>query len=285
MQVITSLEFISPLRQMGQLSSFSSFGDGQLWEAIQRRRQPSPEDDSVGDLRLPEWRIFTAAQATPNTPDFRLRPVAAPPAYSNVIERVVLVERMREVKTLTGFTRIDSPGEGLDVDAQDEISTIAPLSRRSPTWLPAVEVRGEGIFLQFAEARIVEWLRRAAVGERGRAFNQAHVRWCRARGIDVERLQDPGMRYVLLHSFSHALMRQLALESGYAAASISERIYARDPGRARRAHGGHPAVYGCFRQRWHAGRAGAARADRRAGTPHCRRAGKHDLMCIRPNLR
>jgi hypothetical protein len=229
LQAVTSPEVLTAFRAANILNSFSRFSNGELWEAIQRRREPAAEEDSSGDLRLPEWRVFSAVQAAPNTPDFRLRVTDAPPSYRGVLDRVVLVERMREVKTLTGFTRIDSPGEGLDVDAQDEIRTIASLSRRNPTWLPAVEVRGEGIFLQFAEQQIGAWLQRAAVGARGREFSQAHRRWCGARGIDPDRLPDPGMRYVLLHSFSHALMRQLALESGYAAASISERIYARNP--------------------------------------------------------
>jgi len=38
----------------------------------------------------------------------------------------------------------------------------------------------------------------------------------------------PGIRYILLHSFSHLLVRQLARESGYGTASIRERIYARE---------------------------------------------------------
>ncbi len=38
----------------------------------------------------------------------------------------------------------------------------------------------------------------------------------------------PGLRFALIHSFSHALMRQLALQSGYSAASIRERIYCDD---------------------------------------------------------
>ena len=38
-----------------------------------------------------------------------------------------------------------------------------------------------------------------------------------------------GMRYVLLHSFSHILMRALALEAGYTLASLRERIYSRSP--------------------------------------------------------
>jgi hypothetical protein len=39
----------------------------------------------------------------------------------------------------------------------------------------------------------------------------------------------PGDRYVLLHSLSHALIHELALECGYSAASIRERLYAREP--------------------------------------------------------
>src|SRR5205814_4861266 len=34
--------------------------------------------------------------------------------------------------------------------------------------------------------------------------------------------------YVLLHSLSHALIRQFSIECGYGAASLQERIYARD---------------------------------------------------------
>lgn len=40
----------------------------------------------------------------------------------------------------------------------------------------------------------------------------------------------PGMRYIMLHSFSHALMRQFALECGYSQAALRERIYSREPG-------------------------------------------------------
>jgi hypothetical protein len=50
------------------------------------------------------------------------------------------------------------------------------------------------------------------------------------RNIDPPDAGFPGIRYVLLHSFAHAFIRQLALSSGYTAASIRERIYSRDPG-------------------------------------------------------
>ena len=71
-----------------------------------------------------------------------------------------------------------------------------------------------------------QWANRPALREAGSEFLDAHVRWRTARGIEPPEDGFPGIRYVLLHSFSHALLRQLSLECGYAAASIRERIYA-----------------------------------------------------------
>ena len=74
-----------------------------------------------------------------------------------------------------------------------------------------------------------EWAAQKTVRQRDDDFLQSHIRWRKARGIDPPEAQYPGMRYVLLHSFAHMLMRQLALECGYTSASVRERIYARDP--------------------------------------------------------
>jgi hypothetical protein len=137
----------------------------------------------------------------------------------------VLVEKLREVSAGVGFTRITSPGDFAEAAELPEDYRV-PLSRKPPTWAPAVEVRGEGIFLQFAEPAIQSWLQRPAVQKFAQEVFRAHVRWRRAR-----RMADPpagfsGVRYMLLHSFAHALVRQVALECGYTVASIRERIYA-----------------------------------------------------------
>ena len=155
-----------------------------------------------------------------------MREVAAPKMYSIFLERVVLVERLREVRALTGFTRIESPG-----DLADE-PDVAPekrgsLSRHAPDWVPASEVRGEGIFLQFDEGVLSKWLREKATLEREAEFREAHRRWRQSRKIEPANADFPGCRYALLHSFAHALMRQFAIECGYSTASIRERIYAR----------------------------------------------------------
>lgn len=88
------------------------------------------------------------------------------------------------------------------------------------------EVRGEGLFLRFREDRIRAWCKLAV--RRDAELHTAHAAWRRTRGIPSPDAGYPGLRYALIHSISHALIRQLAIESGYSAASIRERIYASD---------------------------------------------------------
>jgi hypothetical protein len=63
--------------------------------------------------------------------------VVSPPAdYTPYFARVVLAERLREVRALIGFTRIDSPAEFGDAPVIDP-GRRSPISRTPPQWLPA----------------------------------------------------------------------------------------------------------------------------------------------------
>ncbi len=106
---------------------------------------------------------------------------------------------------------------------------IAPSSPDSPI-ARLIETRGEGVFLQFKESAIQAWLSRPAVKAQAEVYAESYAANLAARKLDPERQPTLGMRYLLLHSFSHALMRQVTLECGYTAASLSERIYAVDEG-------------------------------------------------------
>jgi hypothetical protein len=163
-----------------------------------------------------------------SSPDFQVSSTNTPSEYGDYIQQVVLVERLREVRALTGFTRLESLSDYLE-DEKLPRDHIMPLSRRHPAWVPASEVRGEGIFIQFREEAIARWQAKTRIREHNENFLRAHVRWRKARNIAEPEANYPDIRYVLLHTFSHALMRRLTLESGYTAASIRERIYAQGP--------------------------------------------------------
>lgn len=222
----TSIQVLEAFRQIGQLKAFVTYSDTEVWDAIEARRAGEDEGHEPQGLRDPEWQVFSNPDPALNGRNFRLREVAVPQGYDGLFERVVLAESLREVRSLVGFTRIESPGDLTDPDDLPE-ETRAPLCRNLPQWLPSIEVHGEGLFIQFSEAAIQGWLNR--VSDLDAEFLEAHKRWRRLRKLDPD-TGYPGMRYVLLHSFSHCLMRQLTLECGYTAASVRERIYSRGSG-------------------------------------------------------
>src|SRR6185295_16722237 len=122
-----------------------------------------------------------------------------------------------------GFTRVEAPERGLTFERE---SRMAPLCSGDPTWLPATEVHGEGIFVTLSEPKVAEWEKRAAVKARSKALEEAYRAWRVARKLN-EKVGFPGIRYAMLHTLSHLLLRELALSCGYNAASIRERVYSR----------------------------------------------------------
>ena len=227
----TTLQVLQAFHAIGQLGAFTQYSLDQVWEAIERKRSTqtiAADPTEQPDLKAPEWNVFSQPDPARNAPDFRLRLVETPPDYADTIAQVVQVERMREVQALVGFTRIDSPSELAESDAE-QFANLVSISRKPPSWVPAVEVRGEALFIRFSEARIQDWLNVPSVKMRELLFHEAHTRWRKTRMIENPEKYFPGLRYVLLHSFAHVLMRQFALECGYTSASIRERIYAREP--------------------------------------------------------
>ncbi len=142
------------------------------------------------------------------------------------IERVVLVHRLREVVALLGFTRFEAISP--DKDGELDYQVIRASLAETPTWLPAVENRGEGIFLSFSAQAIEDWLTKPGVQQRGQRILAGWKVWA----AEHHRAEDdfPGLPYMMLHSLSHLLMTSIALDCGYPASSLRERVYSVDSG-------------------------------------------------------
>lgn len=179
---------------------------------------PADEDFAV---KFPEWNSLTSPLLPFKEQEFEAEAVAVPTGFEDFIESVVLVSRLREVRALVGFSRLES----MDYDSNQ--SRLVPLSEPKQTWVPAVEVRGEGIFIKFKEDVIQAWENRAEVKERDARLHQAHINWRAARQLPPDGY--PGARCAFIHTFAHIMIRELSLACGYNAASIRERIYASKP--------------------------------------------------------
>jgi len=212
-----------------RMPDFSEFKVEDIWKAIEKKKKdPDKKEDDTEDLRYPEWLMFSNPSKSIEAPDFKLTEVEAPKDFEDSFEKTVLVERLREVRALFGFTRIESNGDFTDAAIVDE-ERITRLCRKNPQWLPVSEVRGEGIFIRFKEEKLVEWENLKEVKMLEKLFLDSHSAWRRKRKLEPVEANFHGIRYVLMHSFAHALMRQIALDCGYTAASIRERIYCKRP--------------------------------------------------------
>ena len=217
---------LARVESLRQLKSFMEFEDrlkgfspDEVWAAL-RRQRGEIETDEI-DLRRPEWdALRDSPELTTDRDEFYLEAGEVPEGFEGHVRRVVCARKLLEVRALRGFTRLEPPGGG---SADTLPAKLAPIWREQQSWLPGVQVRGEGIFIEFREEAVAAWETRPAVRARARAMAEKFAEWERQRDIDPSPF--PGARYVLLHSFAHAMVRQLALDCGYSASSVRERIY------------------------------------------------------------
>ena len=218
----------------------TNLSDGDLGGLVAVALAPPPTPDEQEerlrqwdpvDLLVPEWRYLLKDPLGDRheDPDSGLtlsRRDRGPQLRTEII-RVLAVERLRKVNALTGFTRIDAFDRVGDVPKR-----LVPLTReRRPAWTVATEDRGEGVFLQLDESRVASWEQRILDSDVWEAHKLAHRRNFYRRFSETGEEVDPDSRlkpprYWLVHTLAHALIREMAMQCGYSAASLSERLYA-----------------------------------------------------------
>ncbi|WP_026365306.1 DUF1998 domain-containing protein [Promicromonospora sukumoe] len=232
-------------------SPLAAWSDEQLAAAITQAHEPEPtaEEQLVAlgewdpiDLLVPEWNYLQIDPIGPRHEGDALSGLALTkqPVHANLssrgVSRVLSVDRLRKVNAVVGFTRIDEMERANDMPAR-----IVPLTRSGrPTWTVATLDKGEGVYLQLDEGRVTAWEQRVLDARSWRAdavdlweaHRESHERNFANRYSDTAvgdaegRFKPP--RYWLLHTLSHVLIREMAMYSGYSAASLSERVYAWD---------------------------------------------------------
>jgi hypothetical protein len=205
--------------------ALDGFSNEEVWEAIQARRGPGYEDKPVKRVEL-ETLISSNLGDNKGDSVFYARELPKPEwdkPWMQGVERVLLVERLREVAALVGFTRFEAASadaETGDLDAGVRRADIA----RQHEWVPAVENRGEGIFVQFRPSELSKWFAKEAVNQRYARLKAGFALWKKEHAHSGRRLPSP--EYILIHSLSHLLITAISLECGYPASSLMERIYA-----------------------------------------------------------
>jgi hypothetical protein len=215
-------------------------------------------------IKEEEWHAFSDPEPAPRKGDEvefdaqRLN-ISGRPFLRQFFDKIVLVKRLSEVRAQYGFTRINPVEEAMlfsetelikpakahlrEIDDAhwteilDEMTngngdrrgykglvrvdaSGAVLPRDHRNWLPGVKNKGEGVFFVFNKERLSRWEEDPIWADLCKDMLENGAETL----VPIEDF-DMGPRGILIHSFSHMLIKQLSQECGYSMASLKERMY------------------------------------------------------------
>lgn len=227
LQYCESLADVTKERKKQKVSgALEGHSDASVWAEVERRKEGgTPAAKGIREAEF-ETLMQSPDQIGDDRPDgwFYARTIPVPGGGQGAvaaISRIVKVHRLREVIAQVGFTRFESAVP--DVNGELALDVERAALSLSQSWFPAVENRGEGVFIGFRDDKIQEWLDRAPVKARGAQLRAGFDAWVKSREGTPPPF--PGTAYVMLHTLAHLLITGVALDCGYAASSIRERIY------------------------------------------------------------
>lgn len=185
-----------------ELSAIKSLIDKLLAEKDEKQQI------KMSDIMRDEYEVILFPCSEDGNSEFISHQEEVPEEFNHIIDKVIAIDRLTVVTAMVGFSRLKALGYS---DPK-----LCPLSKTKKDWYPAVEQKGEGIFIKFNQELLHEWTKK-------------HAKHYDSMKKNVEEAYPEDDRfspqYVFLHTFAHLFIRELSNLCGYSAASIKERIY------------------------------------------------------------
>lgn len=172
-------------------------------------------------IRKQEWGTFLRKNVDNRyETGFLSKNVPVPDELKEYFQSIVRIDKLREIRVLQGFTRLSYPDPFSEVQ-----HVVLPIMKNKQDWLPAINVHGEGIFFEFNNRRLLNWEDKPIVKEEATKIFEKYNYQREQFGYQPRMLLP---RHLLIHTFSHMLMKEFASHSGYATTSLRERLYCSD---------------------------------------------------------
>ena len=169
-------------------------------------------------IRKQEWGTFLQKNVDDRRgTGFYSKETTVPKELKPYFQSIIRVDKLREIRVLQGFSRLTYPDPFLE-----EKEKILPIMKHKQEWLPAISVFGEGIFFEFSRSKLLEWENKLLVKEEASKILEKYNYQRRQFGYNPRNLLP---RHILIHSFSHMMIKEFASHSGYATTSLRERLY------------------------------------------------------------
>lgn len=190
------------------------------------------------EYRLFEYNFLTKTQSDKykdKTRNLIFNRVAIPKLSKLGIEQLIGIKKLKITTVQTGFTRQEpmSNDAFFETDSGETSTTIerkfTSKWKLETKYLPAVESFGEGIFISFSNEQIEKWI--DASLENQTFLLRVNTLFQNAINHEYKSVREKFLserhlvRFVLIHTISHILIKELEFLCGYPATSLNERLF------------------------------------------------------------
>ncbi len=130
--------------------------------------------------------------------------------FSKYFNKIGMVRNLTEIRCFAGFTRKDG-------------KTFIEADMGKGDWFPSIEAKGEGIFININSKYFYEW------DKRNKDYLNKYIddlieKYSASILSKIFKIKLTPM-FILMHTLSHILIREIVYEAGYPSSSLKERIY------------------------------------------------------------
>lgn len=195
---------------------------------LKKPENGSLEVDPHEYYRLQEYRCFKNHSKSPSAEEgLSFSDIELPDDLSEYFNKIQQVDELKVSNVQLDFTRV-KPNERIRRDGEimntAEGKDIFSIERDEVFVLPANETFGEGLFFDLNLDKLNSWSNNTLVIARFQKLIE-NVEDDSQGAPMKQRMEHNGVRHLLIHTFSHLLMRELEFSCGYPTASLKERLY------------------------------------------------------------
>lgn len=193
------------------------------------------QDDETMDVReqyrFEEFEVFQKNSKSLESDDKLIfNDIELPEPLRHYFYKIQQVSTLGVSNTQINFSRVSMPQPELKDDGTIDYPNRMKIFSEAPEdvlTMPAVQSFGEGLFFSFNEETMSAWMssHEDLFKEHYKAMNEHDDTF---ESIYREMKLGGIARFLVLHTFSHILMKELEFSCGYPTASMSERLYFSD---------------------------------------------------------
>ena len=199
------------------------------------------QEENGGDFhenyRYQEYKCFSQNKSYKDTEENKglsFKDVKLSKELTQYFTKIQQVEELKVTNIQFDFTRkkpkerivkINNNGNRV-VQESSSGQNIFSINENEVYVLPANETYGEGLFFQFNDRKIAEWLNNNPnIESRFHDYLTREINPNQQGASFMQKIKNNGIKHFLIHSFSHMMMRELEFSCGYPTASLKERLY------------------------------------------------------------